>query len=149
MKAESSLVTFVEIPDEINLCLNITGCPFNCPECFEPWLKKYHGEDVTIDYIKGLIAKNRGVSCVVFLGGDAYIEQICNLSALIRECGLKVAMYSGRPVIVPELVEALDYYKVGPYDPVCGPLNLKTTNQRLYNVQNNELEDITYKFWKD
>lgn len=36
MKYESTLITFTEIPDEISLCLNISGCPCHCEGCFEP-----------------------------------------------------------------------------------------------------------------
>jgi hypothetical protein len=44
-----------------------------------------------------------------------------------------------------------DYIKLGHYDNELGPLNKKTTNQRLYQVTVNnkdkkfELNDITYK----
>ena len=36
IKYESTLITFTEIPDEISLCLNISGCPCHCEGCFEP-----------------------------------------------------------------------------------------------------------------
>ena len=50
-----------------------------------------------------------------------------------------------------------DIIKLGPYIEELGPLNNKTTNQRMYKVAYNhyddgtsgyELEDITHKFWK-
>ena len=31
-----------------------------------------------------------------------------------------------------ELSQLLDYYKIGPFIPKYGPLNEKTTNQRMY-----------------
>ena len=53
--------------------------------------------------------------------------------------------------------EWFDYIKLGPYIPECGPLNQKTTNQRMYlntglSSSINGLigwKDITYKFWKN
>ena len=43
----------------------------------------------------------------------------------------------------------LDYVKTGPYDASCGPLNQRTTNQRLYRVEEGvTLVDITHRFWK-
>ena len=42
-----------------------------------------------------------------------------------------------------------DFIKLGPYKEEFGPLNSKTTNQRMYRVHNSELEDITNKFWKE
>ena len=45
-----------------------------------------------------------------------------------------------------------DYIKMGPYIEELGPLTSRTTNQRLYEIkhkpQDNELIDITHKFWK-
>ena len=43
----------------------------------------------------------------------------------------------------PEIYEAFDYVKVGPYVEALGPLNEPTTNQRLYYHG----EDITSRFW--
>ena len=43
-----------------------------------------------------------------------------------------------------ELKSAFDYVKVGPYIEALGPLNEKTTNQRLYRRG----EDITPRFWR-
>jgi hypothetical protein len=44
------------------------------------------------------------------------------------------------------------YIKVGPYIKELGPLNLRTTNQRLYEItkSNNNLtiRDITNTFWR-
>ena len=37
-----------------------------------------------------------------------------------------------------------DYVKVGPYKKEFGPLNERTTNQRLYYHR----EDITSRFWR-
>lgn len=50
-----------------------------------------------------------------------------------------------------------DYIKLGPYISEYGPLNQKTTNQRMYfntglSSSINRLigwKDITYKFWKN
>ena len=52
-------------------------------------------------------------------------------------------MYSGRPEVEPEIYAAFDYVKVGPYVAELGPLNERTTNQRLYHHG----EDITFRFW--
>ena len=52
-----------------------------------------------------------------------------------------------------------DYLKIGPYIAKHGPLNKKTTNQRLYEIEREydpvsfeciktERKDITFKFWR-
>ena len=70
---------------------------------------------------------------------------------------LKVAWYSGRKEIPNEIdLKNFSYIKVGPYVEEYGPLNSRTTNQRLYEVNRIgklpdrfALKDITHKFWKD
>lgn len=53
-------------------------------------------------------------------------------------------IYSGREKVEEDIYNVFDYVKVGPYIAELGPLNKKTTNQRLYKHG----EDITYKFWE-
>ena len=66
----------------------------------------------------------------------------------MRSLGLEVAVYSGREVVEDVFWQHFDYIKVGPYRPECGPLNQRTTNQRLYHVVNGQAQDITDRFWK-
>jgi anaerobic ribonucleoside-triphosphate reductase activating protein len=62
---------------------------------------------------------------------------------------VRTAWYSGRKELPPEINPAhFDYLKTGPYDAACGPLNVRTTNQRLYRVEQGQLTDITSRFWK-
>lgn len=148
IKYESELITFTEVPDEISLCLNITGCPCNCEGCFEPWLAEDSGIILTYAVLKAKIDSHPHISCLCFMGGDRYIDQIINLCDQIKRDypKLKIAMYSGRQKFIKELAEKLDYYKIGPYIPEYGPMNLKTTNQIFYKKENNNWIDITFKF---
>lgn len=85
------------------------------------------------------------------MGGDREPEALATLTTILRRNfpHLKFAMYSGRAKGVPDLYEALDYYKIGPYMPAFGPLNRRTTNQRFYKKVKNEWLDITSKFQKE
>ena len=151
IKYESSLVTFLEVPDEITLCFNITGCPCNCEGCFEPWLAKYYGDDLDWAVLESEIIIHKHLTCVCFMGGDAFYEDIAQLIKIMRLKfpNLKWAMYSGRQVMNEELSQLLDYYKIGPFIPERGPLNKKTTNQRMYKKINNQWVDITYRFQEE
>ena len=73
-------------------------------------------------------------------------EALINLAKFIHTNypDLKTALYSGRVAIEDDLYDVFDYVKIGPYIESLGPLNSKTTNQRLYKNK----EDITNKFWK-
>lgn len=153
-------VTFSEVPDEISLCINITGCKNSCPGCHSPHLAEDIGEELTFDTLLKLCAVNSGISCVAFMGGDSNPFYINKLAEILKEgeLNLKVAWYSGRQELSPEInLRNFDYIKIGPYIEELGPLNSKTTNQRFYKIigiyyedgtEGYELEDITYKFWK-
>lgn len=39
-------IVFAEIPDEITLAINITNCPFRCPDCHSPELQRNIGKDL-------------------------------------------------------------------------------------------------------
>lgn len=148
IKYESSLVAFTEVPDEISLCFNISGCPCSCEGCFEPWLREDIGEYLTYDVIETLLKKNKYITCICFMGGDRYYDDIAALTMELKKNypKLKFAMYSGRQEMNPFLSKILDFYKVGPFIKSCGPMNKKTTNQRFYKKVNDDWVDLTYRF---
>lgn len=151
MKFVETLVTFIEVPDEISLCINISNCPCHCPGCSEPWLADDIGEELTAEKVVEMAVKNRGITCICFMGGDDdyfTLWKICQ-KIKIELPHLKLAMYSGRILRNPLMSSVLDYYKVGPWDAKCGPLNSPTTNQIFYQKIDNNWIDITNKFWKE
>lgn len=139
-------VVFSEIPDEITLAFNISGCQNRCIGCHTPYLRENIGEELNENTLKTYIQKNSGISCVCFMGEGNDHEALINLAKFIHANfpDLKVALYSGRVSVEDDMYDVFDYIKVGPYIEALGPLNSKTTNQRLYKHK----EDITYKFWK-
>ena len=148
-------IVFSEIPDEISLAINISGCPHHCPGCHSPYLQKDYGVVLDEETLDQLIDYNPGITCVVFMGGDGDKETLKRLASHIAVKGYKVAWYSGEKEIdMFEFGWFFDYIKVGPYIENLGPINQPTTNQRLYKIgrfynQNQiMLDDITNKFWK-
>lgn len=150
IKYESTLVTFTEVPDEIALCFNISGCPCFCEGCFEPWLKDDIGIKLTAAVLEDEIASHPHITTVCFMGGDRYYEALTTLITEVQQRypQLKWAMYSGRTDIPPSLKSLLDYYKVGPYIAKYGPLDNINTNQRMYRKKDGMWEDITFRFQK-
>ena len=155
LKYVDTLVSFQEVPDEISLCINISNCPNECEGCHSAYLKENIGTPLTHDALHDLITKNKGISCVAFLGGDASPEDINSLAMLIRVSyqDIKVAWYSGIQEISDFIdLRNFDYIKVGPYIEKLGPLSSTTTNQIMYKIEQigDEviINDITYKFWK-
>lgn len=142
-------VTFAEIPTEICLCINLSRCPHRCPGCHSAYLQTDIGDELTIDILNDLIERHHGVTCVVFLGGDSDKETLKNFGMFVKSKNLKSAWYSGDSELdLNEYGKYFDYIKVGPYIESLGPLNVKTTNQRLYYINNGKAEDITHTFWR-
>lgn len=159
LKYVDTQVTFAEVPDEVTLCINISNCPCKCEGCHSSYLAEDIGDPLTEESLTALIERNKGISCVAFMGGDADPNEVCHLALFIKVKypSLKVAWYSGKeelPTRVKLNPHNFDYIKLGPYKKECGPLNSRTTNQRFYQIVilsggKCKYLDLTYKFWKD
>ena len=159
LKYVDTKVTFSEVPDEISLCINISNCPCHCKGCHSSYLAEDIGEKLTLDKIYKLIENNEGITCICFMGGDSSPKEIDMVARCIKDLyDIKVAWYSGRQELSKEIdLQYFGFINLGPYIEELGPLNSKTTNQRMYEVvlcryddgtSGYELEDITHKFWK-
>lgn len=159
LKYVDTLIGFREIPDEISLCINISGCKNACPNCHSPWLANDIGEELSEKELHKLIMKNTGITCVCFMGGDSDTECINTLAKSIRNSypELKIAWYSGKPIMSQGIeLKNFDFIKLGPYIEANGGLDNPNTNQRLYEVCRLRklpdafgLSDVTSKFWKN
>lgn len=154
LKYVDALVSFQEVPDEINLCINISNCPNNCVGCHSSYLAEDIGEELTIEELSKLIIKNKGITCVCLMGGDNDPKQVNTLAKSIKTLyPYKVAWYSGNSNISSEIdMNNFDYIKLGPYVEEFGPLNNPKTNQRFYKIDKSIPErpfviDITSRFY--
>lgn len=143
------MVTFKEIPDEVSLCVNISNCPCHCSGCHSSHLWEDVGIKLDEEAIDYLLFSNKGVTCIALMGGDREPAEINKLARHVkRTSDVKVAWYSGRQELSSLIeLENFDFIKLGPYVEELGPIDKETTNQRLYEVSNGELVDITSKFW--
>lgn len=151
LKYLNTQVTFAEVPDEITLCINITGCKNGCKNCHSSYLAQDIGTELTFNEVRKLIKKNSGISCIAIMGGDAEPDKINTLASFIinHYNSIKVAWYSGRQELSNSIdLSNFDYIKLGPYKEEFGPLNSRTTNQRFYKVNGRKLVDITSRFYK-
>ena len=154
LKYVDTLVGFAEIPDEITLCINVSNCPCHCEGCHSPYLAEDIGESLDLQHLTNLIDSNKGITCVCIMGGDANPSEVDDIAQDIKEYypELKVGWYSGRDYISKDInLENFNYIKYGHYDENKGPLNSKTTNQVMLEIDivGNKVfkKDITSKFW--
>ena len=151
LKYLNTQVTFSEVPDEITLCINITGCKIGCKNCHSSYLAEDIGNKLNSDSIKELISNNKGITCICFMGGDSNPLEIDALAQWVKiNYPIKTAWYSGRQELSKDInLNNFNFIKLGPYIEDLGPLNSKTTNQRFYKIEEGKLVDITNLFWKD
>ena len=140
LKYVDAVVTFAEIPDEITLCINLSNCPCHCEGCHSSYLAEDIGIILDREELIYLLKQHKGITCVCFMGGDAEPYQVLTLAREIKENlkDLKVGWYSGRdklPAGIELNLQNFDYIKLGPYIKERGPLNCKTTNQKMYEIK--------------
>ena len=153
MKFTEYEVVLREIPDEITLAINISNCPYHCKGCHSPHLWKDIGIELTAPLLYQMIQRNKGITCVAFMGGPFIEVQAWSLWVHIWFPELKTAWYTGSSAL-PIRENTLDYIKIGKYIEELGPLNSPTTNQRLYRFDPlingfKGIVDITPKLWKN
>ncbi len=144
-------IVFQEIPGEVTLALNLSGCPNMCSGCHSPHLREEIGEPLDEELLVGLLERyGAAATCVAFMGGDADPREVERLSLFVRRrTGLKTGWYSGKPALPEDMaVENFDYIKLGPYVESLGGLDSPATNQRFYRVENGRMTDMTDAFRK-
>lgn len=136
---------FKEVPNEISLGISISGCQIRCQGCHSRELWEDKGVLLTPIELDKLIEEHEGITCVLFLGGEADIDILTSLCARIKKVHkLLTAWYCGLDRIPKSkmgIKKFLDYYKTGHYDMELGGLDCATTNQRLYRIFHLKEED--------
>jgi len=138
-------IVFKEVPGEISLALSISGCSLQCKEChsIETWDSKF-GEELTASVLHDLINKNKGITCVLFYGGEWDLETLSAMFSVAHKVGLKIALYTGRELeyFSTDIFDSIDYIKTGPYIKELGGLGVECSNQVLYKIINKTLTKI-------
>ncbi len=152
LKYIDTAVVFQELPDEVTLAVNLSGCPCRCPGCHSKHLWGDGGQPLDDEAIEHLLDTcHQHISCISLMGGDSAPAEVDRLVAGIRQRHprLKTAWWSGRSLLSPLVnINNFDYVKLGPYLAHLGPLNSPSTNQRLYRVERGTLVDITQRLRK-
>jgi|LSQX01.2.fsa_nt_gb anaerobic ribonucleoside-triphosphate reductase activating protein len=146
-------IVFQEVPNEVTLALNISGCPNNCKGCHSPYLREDVGEILDKGVLSDLLERYKNaITCVCFMGGDGDPEEIDRLSLFVAESTgnrVKTAWYSGKSCLFDNrFIEHFNYIKLGTYVESLGGLDSPSTNQRFYKVENGKMVDQTAKMFR-
>jgi anaerobic ribonucleoside-triphosphate reductase activating protein len=137
LKYVDTRVVFREVPGEVSLAIDISGCPNRCEGCHSSHLQRDYG--LELDYVSlcTLYSSNPGITCICLMGGDGKTEEIKDLINSFKDgvtSLVKFAWYSGCDYD-ESLLDVLDYYKCGPYIPSKGGLDKLTSNQHFYTIK--------------
>lgn len=139
LKYNGYTIVMQEVPDEISLAINISGCPYKCKGCHSKYLWEYNG-DYLIDNIDGLLNKYDGlITCVCFMGGDQNPKELLICIEKIHERNLKACLYTGCDSLDKMdkiILGRLDYIKTGRFIEKFGGLDNKNTNQKMFDLKN-------------
>jgi anaerobic ribonucleoside-triphosphate reductase activating protein len=133
-------VVMQEVPGEISLCFNISGCPLKCDHCHSPFLwKSQTGTELNDAVFKELLEQYSGLaSCVLFMGGEWEPENLIKHCKKAKERGYKTCLYTGLESIHDSIKQHLTYLKTGPFKTAKGGLDCPSTNQKFIEVASNK-----------
>ena len=146
-------VVFQEIPNEVSLGLSISGCTIHCQGCNQRELWEDKGINLTIGEINRLLIEQKGVTCLLLLGGERDIDALTEIFQYFHQ-KIKTAWYCGLDMVPKDklgILQYLDFCKLGHFDSELGGLASSTTNQRLfqYNRMFSEVTPPLGVGWRD
>lgn len=145
IKYVSTCIALQEVPDEISLIINVSGCPHHCEDCHSQYLWEYKGNYLADDIDRIISEQGEYVTCICLMGGDYNIAELNEVLSYIKLRGYKTCAYLGCDSIPQELC-VVDYLKIGSYKKEYGGLDKPTTNQRFYKRMKDQYINITEQF---
>jgi anaerobic ribonucleoside-triphosphate reductase activating protein len=136
LNAFSPNICFQEVPNHTSLAFTIAGCPLRCDGCHSEYSwEKHAGLPLSpAVFLEYLTKYQNFITCVLFFGGEWNKEKLIPLLKITKERGLKTCLYSGKTKLHHELLQHLDFVKLGPWKPLLGRLDQVSTNQRFIDT---------------
>jgi anaerobic ribonucleoside-triphosphate reductase activating protein len=130
-------VTFSEVPDYISYTFFVAGCPMKCKGC--SWEGKFSSKtEINLSEYKKILKSQVGFCEVIcFLGGE-WEYDIVEYLKTAKEMGFKTWLYTGRDNLPKEIMDNLNFVKLGSYQANKGGLMKETTNQKFINLDENK-----------
>lgn len=147
MRIYSTEISFIEVPEEIALLINVAGCNINCYGCQWKDIKNKKTFDFNCFDLTNEINKNATlITTVCFMGGEWFEDELLTMIDISNKFGLKTCLYTGKENVKNKIKQKLDFLKTGKWIEEKGGLDKETTNQIFLNVKTSE--KLNYKFWK-
>ncbi|MGX5915368.1 anaerobic ribonucleoside-triphosphate reductase activating protein [Aliidiomarina sp. Khilg15.8] len=141
LRFSNETICFQEVPGEVSLAYTITGCPVGCKGCHsaDTWAPGT-GAELQAEYFRKRLRDYQGlITCVLFLGGEWHPEELVMRLRDARAQGLNTCLYTGLDSISIAIRQQLTFLKTGPWIAQAGGLDSPTTNQRFYDLRNQQL----------
>ena len=94
LKYDGYSIVMQEVPNEVSLAINISGCPHKCEGCHSTYLWEYNGEYLTDDINTLLDKYSDLITCVCFMGGDQNQEDLLFCLKEVKARNLKTCLYT-------------------------------------------------------
>ena len=141
MRFKDYSIVLQEVPNEVTLCLTITGCKLACDGCHSPYLwKEGSGIELTENIFIGLLERYKNlITCVLFMGGEWEKDTLINFLIISKQNKLKTCLYTGLYEIDSGIKSELTFLKTGPWEKTLGGLENINTNQKFIDIDKNEI----------
>ncbi len=140
MRYSDIQIVLQEVPGEISICFNITGCPLHCDGCHSPYLwKEDSGELLTENkYLNVLKKYQKMASTVLFMGGEWHEKELENFLSIAQKMNFSTCLYTGLEDVSPRIKSKLTWLKTGAWKQNLGGLESPKTNQRFTEIKTNK-----------
>ncbi|WP_109831687.1 anaerobic ribonucleoside-triphosphate reductase activating protein [Reichenbachiella versicolor] len=140
MRSTNVDITTQEVPGELCICFTITGCPLKCKGCHSEFLWDSHNGKLLSNeqYTNYLNQYQNLATCVLFMGGEWYEQDLVNKLRIAKARGYKTCLYTGLTRISKEIKQELTWLKTGPWIEKKGGLESPITNQLFIEVKTNK-----------
>ena len=106
-------VVWLEVPNEVSLAYQISGCPLRCKGCHsaDTW-KLGVGQELSSEYLDSRLKQYQGlITCVLFLGGEWQVDELIARLVQVKQGGLKTCLYTGfeQEELTQDIIYHLDY----------------------------------------
>lgn len=139
LKYQNTTISMQEVPGEISMIFEISGCPHRCEGCHSLELWRNEGGFLTVSSLSLEIKKYENfISCVCFFGGEWEEKILIELLSYCQEKGYKTCLYTGATDVSLAIKSRLSFLKIGPWVEKLGGLDSVITNQKFINLSTGE-----------